>query len=441
MFRALNYGLATLLLIFAYILDAVSGSEVIKNGFEKFKSIPIQSCTIPESEEHYYTSFDGSKRLHPKKDIVEGNGQHAVKVKCRDSSKQSKAADLAVCFDGKWYPSDHECVSRTCHPVQNTTSTNYTCTSPEGSHISCDQYVPSNTQITIQCSHWRYANPNGNQNKKLCLNGIWEKWDTCEYQCGVTVEPPPEVNLLKKALYKNPWHVLIYHFKDNKWSHKCMGTIISTNKIVTAHICFPSDTDLLFDIRVVVGQYRDFRAPESSSRMLDVEKVSYSRADEYSSIAIITTKTNIHYDDTVGDACFSLDPNFDISQASLNWKMAILKVDTVSRIASKESVRMSLISNSQCLPRDKQFKENHLRPDQFCAVFVGNGRFNATDIGTGLMFAVKLPGNSLQYYLQGILDGAIDDSRILTFINMFRFETQFFIYSIIHDNKSMIFFS
>ncbi|XP_022187246.2 uncharacterized protein LOC111046069 [Nilaparvata lugens] len=438
MCRVMNRGLAVVLLFI--LSDSVAESaEVIQNGLGKLKFTSFQSCTIPESKEYYYTSFDGTKRFLPKTDKIDGNGQQAVRVKCFESSKQSKASDVVVCFNGEWFPSDHGCVTRSCDPVANTTSTNYTCTTAEGRDIACDTPVPINSKITIHCSHWRYMNPNPKNTSKLCLeDGRWEKWDTCILECGGTLVKPLD-DLSEIALYQNPWHVIIYRLEDSKWTEKCVGTILNNYMIITAHICFDFMSFEAKSAKVAVGQYyRDFETAQSLSRIYDVvlSPVMFSPLYEMSPLVIIMTETYIHYTDTVVNACFNFKPVGEIDRLlwknPIEWRIAILRKDSGSTL--KETENMLVASNSECLSKyADQLKGKRLRSDQFCAVFKSQRQFNTTDIGAGLMSLVISRGKSKRFYLRGILDGSSEDGGVLTFTDIWSMDNQIFLHSAINE--------
>ncbi|XP_039283585.1 uncharacterized protein LOC111047277 [Nilaparvata lugens] len=392
MFAELNNGLTILLLIFTNA--EMICSEVIKGCSENLKSIPWKPCEFPDSRDHYYVPLDGGRRFLPKIDKLEGNGEHAVKVVCFDSkTKRSRASDLLVCFDGAWYPNDHGCVDIVCDPVFNTTSTNYSCMTQAGEHVSCVDPVPMNTQLTIHCSHWRY-NPNGGS--KVCLDGEWEKWEPCREQCGLVTDNIPQgINSSEAALLRNPWHVVIYRLTNGNWTQKCAGTIIEHRLIITAGVCLHPLSDPK-SLKVAVGSYfKHFGTAKSSRGIHEVEQVFFN-ADN--SIAMLRTKVPLQYSDTVGSACitrihYNADPEY-----LLIFPILTEYVDT--GFTSKETLVTRL--DPSCSNR---------ADERICSYSFDHRKVEAVNIGAGSASSIiDFEDNSVRWYLRGILIDSYNNS-------------------------------
>ncbi|XP_022187963.2 uncharacterized protein LOC111046670 [Nilaparvata lugens] len=418
MFQGSYNTLIFLLLVF--ILDADVLSEVISSGS---RNISREACMIPASKDHYYVSFDESRPLHSGTDKVEGDGQTAVKVKCFSSLKHI-TDDVVICFDGQWYPADHGCEAKVCKPVHNTTTTNYTCTSPEGREISCAVPVPINSQITIHCAHWRFTNPNLENNTKLCLDGGWQEWKPCEPTCG-RVKPFTDfiqIPKIERELYLNPWHVIIYRLVDKRWTQKCVGTILSSLTIITASVCFDPEGKSIDErtVKVAAGQFHDFKTAQSLSHIYDVHRISIETSDS-SSIAMVYTETHIQFNDTVGDVCYYYDKTLNPAK-EFGLQMAVLIENTNTGTIVKDT---ELMNYSQC-PSSTTSKfnknsilsifDNFFKPiDQICAEFRSGRKFDPRDIGAGLVF--QKPGKRAEFYLKGVLCGSSENGKVLNFLD------------------------
>ncbi|XP_022191301.2 uncharacterized protein LOC111049520 [Nilaparvata lugens] len=420
---ASSNSLAMLLILIA--AASVHPEVIITGGNGKMKFIKNKSCRIPDSDERYYLSFDGTRRLHPR-DRIGGNGQEAVRVRCFDLTQESKAPDLVICFDGEWYPSDHRCLVKTCSPVHNTATTVFTCTTPNGVNVACNQPVPVNTEITIQCPYAGYfTNPSGENNRKLCLDGEWENLYMCQHQCGLVIDKPPtkgKAEKFEEALYHNPWHVVIYHFKDKKWSQKCVGTILSKYVIITTESCLnPIDdkatANPLKSFKVAVGQYyKDYKTAQTLSRIYDIGRIFLSKKP---GIALITTKTDIEFNDIVRDVCL---PDTWYPEMQTNLQMAILKENFNTGYTFKDTRFLIPFSNAE-------LRNEYHETGKCTAIFENGGKFNATDIGAGLVALVALPNKRYHYYLTGVLVNSTEN--YLLFIDVLDEEHQRFINTII----------
>ncbi|RZF42301.1 hypothetical protein LSTR_LSTR003919 [Laodelphax striatellus] len=341
-------------------------------------------------------SFYGKK--YDPKESIEGSGQSIVKVKCYDTNKIIKE-DFAVCFAGQWYPSDHTCEQKKCNAIQDIYNELHSCTTPEGVPVSCQQPSLPGTTITVRCVSSRNLTPDERTTQqKICLeNGKWEKWNGCQFQCGLVFNNDSSTDKkdsITNVLYEHPWHAVIYLLKDGQWIQHCVGTLISNFMVVTAHSCLGGGLSELGEmsgvglhIKIAVGKYyRDFSSGEPSHvQMFDVH-----RFYRLNTIVLLVVGMYIAFSDTVRSIC--LDDNMGKLDEEIGHIVAWDKDETGSLARVTKSIKLE--SNEYC----RSLNIQKIQYDEFCSISKQH-EFVPADIGSGLVYQ-KSDG---LFYLRGVI--------------------------------------
>ena len=118
--------------------------------------------------------------------------------------------------------------------------------------------------------------------------------ETCQYcpDCKKGTEPA-------SGMQQYPWIASIGSVSDFTWRHKCIGTIVGTNKILAPAKCF-NDLETL---KIKVG---------SELSIMDLASVGYEISSVWISkeldIAMVYTTENIEFTDTIRPICLPQIP-------------------------------------------------------------------------------------------------------------------------------------
>ncbi|RZF40239.1 hypothetical protein LSTR_LSTR007439 [Laodelphax striatellus] len=355
-------------------------------------STPRKPCEVTYSKNYFYTSHKGNK--YDPKESIEGSGQSIVKVKCYDSNKIIRE-DFAVCFDGQWYPSDHTCEQKKCDAIHDISTEVYSCTSPEGVPVSCQQPSLPGTTITIRCVSSRDLTPDERTTQqKICLeNGEWENWTRCHLQCGLVFNNDSSTeknNSISNALYEHPWHAVVYLGKYGEWIQYCLGTLISNYIVITAHSCFGGGFDEEageiseeIQLKIVFAKYyRDFRRKEPSTPLM-FSVVKFYRLNN---ILLLVVARYIEFSDTVRSVC--LDHRTGKLDEGIGHIVGWGKDET-------GGLQARMTKSIKC------------ESDEFCSLSKQH-TFTPGDIGSGLVYQ-KSDG---LFYLRGVFTTFFENSKL-----------------------------
>ncbi|RZF42318.1 hypothetical protein LSTR_LSTR003936 [Laodelphax striatellus] len=366
-----------------------------------------------------------------------------TKITIRCDSKYSttdhKTIQQKICLgSGEWENwSRCEFKQKECGAIYDISTERYTCSSPEGVPVSCQQPSLPGTKITIRCDSKYFTTDNTTIQQKICLeSGEWEKWSRCELQCGPVFNNDSSTeknNYVSNVLSEYPWHTVIYLKKNGEWHQHCVGTLVSNFVVLTAESCVEnmSPGDLFrrgFDwsggfeseeghLKIAVGKYyRDYRSNEaSSSQMYDV--VNFY---QMSNIALLIVGMYIEFSDTarsvlLDDVMGNVDEEIGhIVAWDKDETGSMARVAKSIRCESNEICRSSTeINNIRLWPTDIfKVTKGPLWRDEFCSLSKQHA-FVAGDIGSGLVYQ-KADG---RFYLRGILSELYLGGKIPIFVS------------------------